>query len=290
MHRRSFLRVSCGLLGTAGLWPSFCLGVDNADADADSKQETPTKMPPYRIDPRDFEAGEADIRAVLDSSGMQLWKHFPGYELEPMLVRHNDQGPISLYQRTEQGEVVVKLDVEGTYWSQFAYQFAHEFCHVLCGFREQGRSNLWFEEMLCETASLFAMRGMAKQWRESPPYKNWASYRDSLRDYVDDIIRGREHLAAIHRHGLAAFWQQHADTLRKNPTDRDLTGAMAVVLLHHFERTPANWEAVRWLNASAAPREEPFAAYLGRWKQAVPMRQAAWVAEVAEMFGEELGG
>lgn len=285
MYRRSFLRFmsisAAAAICRRGSFASPCC----AGGLADKADQPPTKMPRYRIDPRDFEAGEADIRAVCNSAGMQLWRYFPDYELEPLLVRHGGQGPISLFERNGEKEIVIQLDVEGTYWSQFAYQFAHEFCHVLCGFREQGRSNLWFEETLCETASLFALRGMAREWKESPPYPNWAGYRDSLRDYADDIMRGRKHLAAIERHGLAALLNTHAAELRQNPTQRELTGAMAIVLLNLLEREPTHWEAVRWLNATPAPKSEAFPAYLARWQNAVPERRQAFVVEIAKLYG-----
>lgn len=246
------------------------------------------ELPKYRVDASDFDAGEADIRAVCDSAARQLWRHFPGYDLEPFVVTRGKSGPIVLFKRNEAKEIVVRLDTGNTYWSQYAYQFGHEFCHILCRYRENDGKNLWFEETLCETASLYVLREMAREWKSSPPYRNWADYRDSLRHYADDVIRKNRHAEEIQARGLVAFYRTHADELRKNATNRELNSAMAAVLLARLEKNPAHWEAVRWLNAAPAPADEPFAAYLARWRSAVPEKHRSFVTATAQLFGVAL--
>lgn len=245
-------------------------------------------VPLYRVDTTDFNASEADIRAVCDSAAKQLWRHFPDYDLEPFVVTRGKSGPIVLFQRNDAKEIVLRLDTSNTFWSQYAYQFGHELCHILAGFKAGGKENLWFEETLCEMASLYVLRGMARDWQKEPPYKNWADYRDSLRGYADDVILKRQHVREIHTLGLAAFQRKHEIELQKNPTNRDLNGAMAVILLPLFEAEPEHWEAIRWLNHEARPAGEKFAAYLARWHSAVPERHQAFVAGIAQLYGVEL--
>jgi hypothetical protein len=244
---------------------------------AASGNSTKRDVPLYRIDATDFNAGESDIRAICDSAARQLWRHFPDYDLEPFVVTRGRSGPI-----------VLRLDTSDSYWSQYAYQFGHEFCHILAGFKPGAPDNLWFEETLCEMASLYVLRGMAREWKDNPPYRNWSSYRDSLRGYVDDVMLKRRHLREINTLGLPAFYRKYAAELAKNPTNRDLNGAMAIVLLPLFEEQPEHWEAVRWLNHEARPENEPFAAYLTRWHNAVPERHREFVREIASLYGVEL--
>ena len=255
---------------------------------AAAQEPAKPNLPLYRVDASDFEASEADIRAVCDSAVKQLWRHFLDYELEPFVVTRGKQSPIVLYQRNDRKEIVLKLDTSNTFWSQYAYQFGHEFCHILCRYRPSDGQNLWFEETLCETASLYVLRGMARDWKKDPPYRHWADYRDSLRDYSDDLIRKRTHVREIHATGLAAFYRTHADELRKNATNRDLNGAMAVILLARLEEEPEHWEAVRWLNDSPASQDEHFAAYLSRWHAAAPEKHQPFIADVAELFGQKI--
>jgi hypothetical protein len=250
-------------------------------------QEKPAQhaVPHYRIDTTDFNASEADIRAVCDSAAKQLWRHFPDYDLEPFVVTRGKSGPIVLFQRNDAKEIVLRLDTSDTFWSQYAYQFGHEFCHILAGFKPGDRANLWFEETLCELASLYVIRGMARDWKENPPYKNWADYRDSLRSYADDVIVKRRLVREINTLGLGAFQRKHEAELAKEPTNRELNGAMAVVLLPLFEEHPEHWEAIRWLNHEARPAGESFAAYLARWRGAVPERHREFVSQLAAMYG-----
>jgi len=245
-------------------------------------------VPDYRVEIRGFDAGESDVRAVLDSAARELWRFFPDYQIDPIVVTRGHEGPITLFGRNGRGEIVMRLDTGGLYWCQYAYQFAHELCHVLCAFGEDQPGNKWFEETLCETASLFVLRAMARTWKEESPYPNWRDFRDALRSYADDVLRSRDRVGEIYERGLPAFYRTHEQTLREHPCRRDLNGAMSVVLLHLFEEEPNRWEAIRWLNTGPSPEGEPFRVYLGRWHRAVPERHKAFVERIAKLYGVEL--
>jgi len=245
-------------------------------------------LPAFRIDPQGFGDSEADIRAVLESACRELWRHFPDDRIEPFVVIHGRSGPITLFERNERREIVIQLDTGGRFWCQYAYQFAHEFCHVLCGARPGDRSHLWFEETLCETASLYVIRGMARSWRTDAPYPHWRDYRDALGDYADQTMRRWPRAEEIARDGLAAFHARHESRLLVNPVDRDLNGAMAGVLLRCFEETPEHWRAVRWLADVKAGPARTFAAHLAAWHAAVPDRHRAFVARIAALFGQPI--
>jgi len=242
-------------------------------------------VPAYRVEIEGFNASARDIRAVLDSAARELWRLFPDYEIDPIVVTRGHEGPITLFERNGRGEIVMRLDTEGLYWSQYAYQFAHEFCHVLCGFDEDYPGNKWFEETLCETASLFVLRAMARRWEDEPPFPNWRDFRDALRSYADDVLRSRALVHEIYERGLPAFYRTHEETLRRHPCRRDLNGAMSVVLLRLFEEEPSRWEAVRWLNSTPSHEGQTFRDYLRTWHEAVPDRHKAFVARIAKLYG-----
>lgn len=243
-------------------------------------------MPAFRINPDGFgEASKADIRALLVSTGRELWRWFPDYEVEPFVVMRGRQGPIVLHRRNDRGEIVMRLDTHGLSWSQYAYQFAHEFCHILCAFDEDDDSNEWFEETICEVASLYAMRAMAKAWEHDAPYRNWVDYRHALKQYADDVIKSREELRPEE---VAGFFRKHRAELEKDATLRDLNGAMAVVLLALFEEDPTRWESVRWLNPAPNNGGQGFGQYLQAWYDAVPERHHAFINEVARLYRVEL--
>jgi hypothetical protein len=238
--------------------------------------------PKVRVVPQGFDTSERDIKAVLASTTRELWKHFPDHKLEPIVVVRGQKGPITLYERNARGEIIVKLDTHRTYWSQYAYQWAHELCHVLTGFRNDGGENKWFEESLCELASLYAMRRMSESWEHDPPYPHWKDYRHSLKDYVDKIINSREKLTAK---DLARYYQKHRETLRKSATERALNGTIALALLPLFEKEPGHWEAIRYLNVTPAKKDLSLKDYFAKWHKDAPEKHQPFILEISRIFG-----
>jgi hypothetical protein len=249
---------------------------------------TAQTMPKYRVEADGFNCGAADIKAVCDSAGKHLWKHFEDFPSEPLVVKRGYSGPFFSHVKNKDGELVILLDTGNHLWSQFSYQFSHEFLHYLCGYKHKDRGNLWFEETLAETASLYCMRAMAKDWKENPPYSNWKEYRDSLRDYIDNVEKSRTYITNIHARGLPTFYAAHRKTLEGDPNNRPLNGAMALVLLRLFEAEPGRWEAVRWLNSPGGEKKHTFEEHLQSWKNSVPEKHKTFVQQVAELYGIEL--
>jgi hypothetical protein len=245
-------------------------------------------MPSYRIETEGFGASERDIRAICDSTGRELWRYFRDCDIEPFVVTRGHGGPIVLHDRNGDGEITMRLDTGQTFWCQYAYQFAHEFCHILCGYQSGPSDNKWFEETICETASLFALRAMARTWTDDPPYPNWRDFRDALRSYADDVIASRQQIYEIHESGLPAFYRNHEDELRGNPNARELNGAMSIVMLRLFEEDPRRWQAVHWINRGSPAGDESLSEYLQRWHDAVPDAHKAFVRQLAQLFGQQL--
>lgn len=228
-----------------------------------------------------------EVEAVLRSAAAQLWKYFPQRTLEPFVVLRGHEGPIVHYQRNVVGEIVMKLDTQDYLWCQYVYQFAHEFCHILCGFVDQPwKRQSWFEETLCEMASLFVLRRLSAVWKDAPPYAGWRDYAPEFRRYAQTVMDSRSQVGVGH---LDDFYQQHRRALESSPSDRQLNGAMALPLLGLVEGAPESWESLTWLNAQRAAEGETFADYLGRWRKAVPGRHGGFVEEVARQFGVSCG-
>jgi len=230
------------------------------------------------------DASTADIQKVLLSAAGELWKHCPDCKLAPILVRHGDSGPISLYDRGPKGEYVIKLDVEGTYWCQFAYQFAHEFCHVLTNYSEsRSRKNKWFEESLAEAASQYAVRQMGRTWKTNPPYPNWKSFAAALTKYAADLAR-KQGEPLPPGTSLARWYRLNEGVLRKDPYQRDKNRLVARALLKLLEAEPAGWEAVAYINLSPPDAGASFRSYLAAWRDDAPAKHKPFVQKVAGLF------
>jgi hypothetical protein len=230
-------------------------------------------------------ASAADVKTVLESVIRELWRHFPGRKLEPFVVQRGHDGPIVHYRRNAMKEIVVMLDTGDLYWSQYVYQFAHEFCHILCGFDDDWKGNLWFEESLCETASLFALRRLAEVWAKKAPYENWRSYAPRFNEYAQDVMDRRVNLPDSR---MAGFYQRHRAELEKNPVDRELNGTVSLFLLRQIETAPSLWESLTWLNSAPSVQGESFPAYLQKWRNAAPAHCRGFIETIALKLGQKL--
>src|SRR5439155_18497237 len=67
-----------------------------------------------------------DIRRVLTSAAQPLWQYFPGRRIAPIRVIPGNDSPLTLFEKSGDGEYIVRLTARDDRWYQFAYQFAHE--------------------------------------------------------------------------------------------------------------------------------------------------------------------
>src|SRR5947207_1422310 len=181
------------------------------------------------------DASVTDITTGLESAGESLAGCIPGLELPPIEVSRSKASPIVLFERGPAGEIRVRLNVEDRRWSQFAFQFGHEMGHIVCGYAEYPNPNKWFEETLCEAASLFVLGRMAETWRTRPPYPHWKDYAGSLRKYRDDRLSGAK---LPDGKTLAAWFAEREASLRKDGTQRELNLKMATAILPLLEEAP----------------------------------------------------
>lgn len=253
---------------------------------------TPTTPTPRIVlaDPDEWEdADPANVRAVLESVAEALLARAPNAAADmPAVVVRARGGPIALYEMTAEGHWQVNLNTGGRYWCQYTYQFAHELCHLLCRAAGVGADadhneagNPWFEEALCETASLFVLRRMADAWEASPPYSNWEDYAQSLREYAARRLADSPRPAD---EPLAAWYARNRTQLAPYNRSHDLP--IAAALLPLFEARPEGWAALRWLNVDVRPRA--FRDHLAAWRRRVPPVHAPIVDAIAAAFGEAL--
>jgi len=225
-----------------------------------------------------------DVEKVLHSAAETLWPYFPERTLKPILVEPKG-GPITLFRRGSKGEYLVRLNTGDRLWAQHAYQFAHEFGHILANYDEYERPNKWFEESICEMASLFALRRMSETWKVRPPYPNWKDYGPALAKYADERIQTAQLPASK---TLAQWYRENEPLLRQEPCLRDKNTIVAVALLPLFEKQPESWQAITWLNDGTAHGARTFAGYLGDWHARVPEKLRPLVRQIARKFAIEI--
>lgn len=224
------------------------------------------------------------VRAILVSTANELWVYFPRRSLKPILVEPLG-GPITLFDRGRDGEYRVRLDTGDNLWSQWAYQFAHEFAHILSNYDEVSHSNKWFEESICEVASLFVLRRLADTWSNDPSSDSWKRYAPGFRKYAEGRI-GKAKLPKGMT--LARWYEANARQLAKTGYDRDKNSLVAVQLLPFFEKSPTHWEAVTWLAKAKKGHSESFADFLKAWEMQASEKHRPFIAAIAENFAIDL--
>jgi hypothetical protein len=223
-----------------------------------------------------------DIQKVCQSAATELWQYFPGRPLSPIVVSRSHDGPITLYDRLDEGQYQIRLDSQGNLWAQFSFQFAHEFCHVLCNYEPGEHPNKWFEESLCDLASIFALRRMAQTWETSPPYPNWKSYAPRLNEYADNLIHEAQLPEGV---TLAKWYADNAEQLRTSHSRRELNRVAAVKLLPLFEKEPGLWQSVGYLNTGKGFKQQTLAQYLRDWEYFAPTTHKASIRQIIDLLG-----
>jgi len=237
----------------------------------------------------------ADIAAVLQSAALEIWRYCLHTKLDGIDVYYRPDHPQTDFKRTSSGRIGIGLSASDTHWAQYGFQFAHEFCHALANFsnnpqrmvRYPRHANLWLEESLCETASLFVLRAMSRSWLTTPPYPAWRNYAPWLNDYVEQRLALPEHHLPAGTPFLVWFHKNQA-ALRQNSDMRDRNTMIAIQLLPIFEAEPRGWEAVTFLNRGSSNAEESLAQHFVEWRSQCPKDLRPFVSRLAAVFAVKL--
>jgi hypothetical protein len=239
-------------------------------------------------------ASTSDITAVLKSAGGELWRYCPAIQLAGIDVYRRTDHPQTDFKRMPDGRIAVGLTAHDTLWAQYSFQFAHEFCHVLANYSETARfarysphANMWLEESLCETASLFTLRAMARSWQAQPPYPAWQSYAPWFTSYVGQRLAPRDnHLQA--GTPFPVWFRANEPALRQNSNMRDRNTVVALQLLPLFEADPRGWEALAFLNRGAHAANESLRERLTEWRSRSPNELRPFISRLAAVFAVKL--
>ena len=202
-----------------------------------------------------------------------------------VIPRPIDESPEVMYRSPTETRYTIKLSAHDRYWAKYAYQFAHEFCHVLSNYELLKKNpNNWFHEAICELASVFTLRCMAKRWHSYPPYPNWASFADKLDKYCKERM-SRPETQLPEGVSLQSWLLHNENTLRvadyRGDAERDKQNLVAYQLLPIFEEFPAGWNAIRHLPTSTGYLND----YLGDWHSLVDLEDQPFVMRLSNAFG-----
>lgn len=228
------------------------------------------------------------IETVLYSVADELMSRLPKKLSRPILVTHTDANPVALYERGSHGEYLIRLHAQGESWHLYVYEFAHEFCHILSNYDENiapgvPRHNQWFEETLCETASLFTLKTLAQSWKETPPGPEMAAEADKLRRFFDLLISEGHRRLPPHT-PLGIWLSENQEQLRNDPYLREKNEVVANLLLPLFQASPENWDALTYLNLDPADARNSLQEYLQHWYRNSPSEHRAFIGNMLSLL------
>ena len=238
-------------------------------------------------------AEAADIQLVLQRTAAEFQAYVtkPGDQPIKIRVIPRFNSPRVLYERGPEGEYVVHLTARDERWFQYAYQFSHELCHILSNFDhkavvgdEVASHNQWFEETLCETASLFTLKRLATTWESNPPAHKWIGYGPTFAAYASYLL-GENHRRLPAAQQLDQWYRDNRIALQETPYLREKNELAATALLPLFEKTPDLWRAIGYLNTDQASAAKTFPEYLADWQAACPPREQELVHQTMALFG-----
>ncbi len=202
------------------------------------------------------------VHAVLESAVLVLCDAFGRIPDAPVRVHPGDGPPMVAWGRRPYW---IRISARDTYWCQYVHQFSRELCRVLVNFdRIRHHRHKWFEETLCELASLFVLHRLSERFRHDPPCDVLGArdFAPHFRTHAD-VIANRA--PPPPPDGLSAWLREKLPALEENHADRDLNLTAAAAMLNAFLDDGSLWRDCGSLNLWDAALDRSFAGYLESW-------------------------
>ena len=224
-----------------------------------------------------------EIHKVLRSTLSLFELSSPTLQKRPIVVSPTADNPRVLYELRDGHAYQIQLTAKNRHWCQYVFQFAHELGHIMCNFRKENHANLWFEESICEVASLYALSKIGNKWVEIHNDTNAKSYAQEFEKYRIHRIKESSYPENFQ---LAVWWNQNRFILSQNPHLRKQNIWVALTLYDLFDQNPTiAWSAFFYLNKSPTHRKADFEQYLQTWKNACPQRaEKEFVEQIISRF------
>lgn len=180
-------------------------------------------------------------------------------------------------------DVWIYLDTKDLFWSQYSYQFSHELCHYVidADFLPRNGKFGWFEESLCELASIYTLNKMSVTWQSNPPYDNWKDFRIALSDYASEIIsRPGNKITET----LKDWLTNNLSDLFKDRYKREKNLIVAVSMMPIFVTTPDLWKSIQFLKDINVTDDMTFEQYLLDWQKLIPQYLSANFDSIINLF------
>lgn len=302
MHRRFSPLRSWFALGSA--CAAFAVALPSAHAGSNPlarEAKSARSKLAIKVAPANWGTADArDVQLLLEAVAgeFQAFATSPDDAPAPLTIRvvPRNGSPRVLYERGPEGEYLIQLSARNENWFQYAYQFSHELCHIFSRFDHKERNghevataNQWFEEALCETASLFTLRRLSasrESWADTSPTRQWAANPAVFAAYAD-FLGTQAHRQLPAGQTLDRWYRENEAALRASPYLREKNELVATALLPLFEQNPELWRAITYLNPDKSSAAKDFPDFLGDWYAACSAADTGRVGLI-ELVGQTM--
>lgn len=231
-------------------------------------------------------ASPAQIETLLRAVADEVLAHFPGKQVNAIVVSHSHNGPVVLYQKGPENEYQVLLSANDERWAEYVYEFSHELFHILAGYEHHARPNhsrhQWFEEMLAEAVSLHTLKRFSLNEIPPPSLQDWSAYVPTLQAFTHRAL-SEPHRQLPRNVSFEQWFKQNGAALISSPYLRKKNELMANMFLPFLERNP-DWLALSYLNVDAPNGEASFYDFLVNWYRTTPPSHRTFVVDTIQVF------
>ncbi len=233
----------------------------------------------------DLGSGDPEtLKRFMGAAVVELLRCTPSRTIGNITVFPSSDGlPRTLYDKSPQGHYQILIDPKGRGWASYVYQFSHELTHVLCNYELKNTGDKqWFEEALCETASLFVCKRVFNNLALTDD-PIWKQYATETRLWLSEVqLEPARRL--LPEYSFPAWYREKAAILRQEKATTDNSRVVSAYLLPLFEQDPSGWESLRWINTEKSDAVVPFDVYLANWKARCPEQHQAFVGRIEKLF------
>jgi len=223
------------------------------------------------------------LAKVMQQTAGMLTKHFEGKKLLDIDLRKGGW-PFTTYGVNKRGHKAVVITPTGSSWSQQVYQFAHECCHTLCRHKNGDKTNLWFEESICEMASIYVLDQMAEEWKTNPAIAGKEWYAKHFKSYASNLKTKKTRKIPAGMTFSKWFKENRQKLIDAKGDARELQGIVALHILPMVEKKPENWGAFYYLDVSKSKKVITFEQFLKEWQRNSPREYHSFIKDIQRLF------
>lgn len=151
---------------------------------------------------------------------------------------------------------VILLSAKDRKWDKYTYQFSHEYCHHLINIVPLRNLNgaFWFEETICELASLYCLKKNEVLWNIKPPYENWRSYSLVYAGYFDATVSDRDNLTG----SIGQYIRKKLPLVERPEYERKIYLTIAYHILDLFWKYPILWNIILFFRCTNYKNKEQY--------------------------------